>query len=536
MTTQKQYRQGMRFCTTLLATLFVMAQLLWFGFAHKVHSAQDNPSVCLTLLHTNDNHGRFWHNQHGEYGMAARKTLVERIRAEVAAEGCHTLLLSGGDVNTGVPESDMQDAEPDFKGMSRMGYDAMAVGNHEFDNPLEVIRKQQNWSSFDFLSANIYDSAGERLFKPYKIFDKGGMRVAVVGLITRSTEKIGNPQYVKDFSFVLPEKEMRRLMPGLQEEADLVIALTHMGHDIDSVGTDVALARAVDGIDIIVGGHSQQPVCTDTRGELVADYQPGAPCKPDFENNSWIMQAHEWGKYVGRADFIVGKDTVQLVDYRLIPVNLKTPQSDKQAFVQSRIKPDEDLQAFLHEFQDKGGAALREVITRAEQTFDRRDKRDFPNVSPLGSLITQAFRQFTRADIAITNGGGIRDNLYKGDVTVKSLMQVMPFANTVGYVDFNGRELRQYLEAIALLPRNERGIQFSGISLTGDGNLTLGEDKRSLDPDRVYRLATNSFLAAGGDGYPPLLGKPTYVDSGVVDFTTVRQLLAGHRSISPEEF
>jgi 5'-nucleotidase/UDP-sugar diphosphatase len=92
----------------------------------------------LTVLHTNDHHGRFWPNSDGEYGLAARKTLIDKVRAEVAAGGGQVLLLDGGDVNTGVPESDLQDAEPDFKGMNLLGYDAAAIGNHEFDKPLIV--------------------------------------------------------------------------------------------------------------------------------------------------------------------------------------------------------------------------------------------------------------------------------------------------------------------------------------------------------------------------------------------------------------
>lgn len=536
MTTQTKSWQGKYLYLAVLAAALAVA-VSWFGAERTGNMAEESGnSIRLTLLHTNDNHGRFWHNQHGEYGMAARKALVDQIRTEVAAEGGYTLLLSGGDVNTGVPESDMQDAEPDFKGMSRMGYDAMAVGNHEFDNPLAVIRKQQEWSSFDFLSANIYDSNGKRLFKPYRIFDKGDMRIAVVGLITQSTTYIGNPEHVEGLDFVLPEEEMAELLPELNEKADVVIALTHMGHDMKSVGTDVALAKAVNGIDLIVGGHSQQPICTDKDGEVIKAYRPGAPCKPDFENGTWIMQAHEWGKYVGRADLVIGKDSVELVDYRLIPVNLKTANSEEQDAVLASITPDAELQAFLQEFQEKGGAALRQVITRAEQTFDRRDKREPFNVSPLGSLITQAFIQFSKADIAITNSGGIRDNLYEGDVTVKSLMQVMPFANTIGYVDLNGQELQQYFEAIGLSDGNGRGIQFSGMSFTDDGDIVVGNESSPLDPEKVYRLATNSFLAAGGDGYPSLLDMPTYVNSGVVDFTAVQELLAGRESISPAEF
>ena len=92
-------------------------------------------TLNFTIIHTNDNHGKFWRNRDGEVGMAARKTLIDRIRAEVEAEGGKSLVLSAGDINTGVPESDIQQAEPDFIGMNLIGYDAMTVGNHEFDNP-----------------------------------------------------------------------------------------------------------------------------------------------------------------------------------------------------------------------------------------------------------------------------------------------------------------------------------------------------------------------------------------------------------------
>ena len=103
------------------------------------------------------------------------------------------MLLSGGDINTGVPESDLQDAEPDFKGMNLVGYDAMALGNHEFDNPLEVLRQQKNGLlSFPFCEY-LSKSTGERLFKPYTIFDKQGVKIAVLGLTTDDTVRIGNP-------------------------------------------------------------------------------------------------------------------------------------------------------------------------------------------------------------------------------------------------------------------------------------------------------------------------------------------------------
>ena len=135
--------------------------------------------IQLTILHTNDHHGRFWPNADGEYGLAARKTVVDRVRAEVAAAGGHTLLLDGGDINTGVPESDLQEAEPDFIGMNALGYDASAVGNHEFDKPPAVLAKQRQWAKFAFLSANIYKD-GQRLFEPYRVFERGGYKITVL--------------------------------------------------------------------------------------------------------------------------------------------------------------------------------------------------------------------------------------------------------------------------------------------------------------------------------------------------------------------
>lgn len=153
----------------------------------------------LTVMHTNDHHGRFWHNSDGEYGMAARKTVVDQIRRDVAASGGYTLLLDGGDVNTGVPESDLQDAVPDFKGMNLLGYQAMAVGNHEFDKPLAVLKMQRDLAQFPMLSANIYEQ-GQRMFAPYKVFDLGGLRVGVMGLTTEDTVRLAHPDNVGDWS------------------------------------------------------------------------------------------------------------------------------------------------------------------------------------------------------------------------------------------------------------------------------------------------------------------------------------------------
>ncbi|MGL5390034.1 MAG: metallophosphoesterase, partial [Shewanella sp.] len=212
-------------------------------------------NVCkLTILHTNDTHGRFWHNAENEYGMAAQKTLVDRLRAEAKAAGSEVLLLSGGDVNTGVPESDLQDAEPDFMAMNSIRYDAMAVGNHEFDNPLSVLETQREWAKFPMLSANIYDKAsGKHYFDPYKVFTlESGLKVAVLGLTTEDTAQLVDPDNVKTLEFRDPTSEAAKLGQQLRsnKEADLVFAITHMGHYENgqhgsNAPGDVEMARAL---------------------------------------------------------------------------------------------------------------------------------------------------------------------------------------------------------------------------------------------------------------------------------------------------
>ncbi|SFN36244.1 5'-nucleotidase / UDP-sugar diphosphatase [Izhakiella capsodis] len=287
----------------------------------------------FTVLHTNDHHGRFWHNEHDEYGLAAQKTMMDKIRNEIQARGGSVLILSGGDINTGVPESDLQDAEPDFRGMNLVGYDAMAIGNHEFDNPLSVLRQQQKWAKFPLLSANIYQkSTGNRLFQPWALFNRSGLKIAVIGLTTDDTAKIGNPAYFTDMEFRKPSTEAKAVVEELRarEKPDVIIAVTHMGHyDNGNHGSnapgDVEMARELPAgyLDMIVGGHSQNPVCMAKENEKQKDYLPGSPCTPDRQNGTWIVQAHEWGKYIGRADFTFRNGLLTLVHYELVPVNLR---------------------------------------------------------------------------------------------------------------------------------------------------------------------------------------------------------------------
>lgn len=493
----------------MLTAAIVLAGCATFGPGYE----QDK-EYQLTILHTNDHHGRFWQNRDGEYGMAARKTLIDDIRAEVMAAGGEVMLLSGGDINTGVPESDLQDAEPDFKGMAMLGYDAMAIGNHEFDNAREVLMQQAEWADFPFLSANIFEKdSGKNLFKPYEMFEVQGNRIAVVGFTTEDTVKIGNPEYTSDLEFKTPVEVAEDLIPKLNKKADLVVAVTHMGHYANAehggnAPGDVTLARSVPGIDVIVGGHSQNPLF-----------------EPDEQNGTLILQAHEWGKYVGRMDLTLKNGEIIDYDYRLIPVNLKDEVEDAEGnevmvFQDVEIEQDAEMLAFLQPYQDKGAEALNTVIGSANGDFIGERSVVRSNPTNLGVLIAKAQMEKAKADVAVMNSGGIRADLKGGDITYKDVLIVQPFANILTYVDLSGAELMDYLEvAISKEAGSGAFAQFYGVEIIATNGEINSADVNGapIDADTTYRLAVNSFMASGGDGYPKLSDHPNFVSTGFVD-------------------
>lgn len=500
----------------------------------------------LTILHTNDHHGRFWPNAQGEYGMAARKTVVDRVRAEVAAAGGQVLFLDGGDVNTGVPESDLQDAEPDFKGMNRLGVDAMAVGNHEFDRPPAVLARQRQWATFPLLSANIYSTrSGERLFQPYTVFERGGYRIAVMGLTTDDTARMVMPGNVEGIEFRKPIAEAAKLLPELRAKADMVIAVTHMGHYTDgrhgvNAPGDVEMARATKGLDLIVGGHSQNPVCMLAENRRNEAYIPGTPCAPDRQNGTWIVQAHEWGKYVGRADFEISAGRVELLRYQLIPVNLLRPGADgKPQLAAERIPEDPAMKAFLQPFQEAGRASTAVVVGRADGVLDGDRARVRRQPTTLGTLVARAMRERTKADLAIMNSGGLRDSLPAGELTYRDLLKVQPFGNTLGQVRLTGAELLEYLRAVAKMTPGAGGFpQTAGLRMRiTAGQLESAEvNGKPVDPQASYLLAINHFTATGGDGYPPLNKHPGYVDTGLVDVEVMREYVAKNSPLKVSDY
>ncbi|MCQ8889805.1 bifunctional UDP-sugar hydrolase/5'-nucleotidase UshA [Pseudoalteromonas carrageenovora] len=525
------------------------------GCTSSTPESSSSPSTqYLTVLHTNDNHGRFWQNEKGEYGMAARKTLIDSLRNEAKKQGHAVILLSGGDINTGIPESDLQQAEPDFKGMSLLGYDAMALGNHEFDNPIKVLNKQQQWATFPLLSANIFEKAtGEHAFESYKVFEKNGLKIAVIGLTTTDTAKIGNPQYIGHLEFKEPIEVTTKLAKEIKAKynPDVTIALTHMGHYVDAhfginAPGDVTLARSLPAntLDMIIGGHSQEPVCMSDTNVNDDNFKPGLACKPDQQNGTWIMQAHEWGKYVGKAEFKLEGEKLTLIDYTLMPVNLYVDKvqadgSTQEVLANEYIKPDPTLEAFLATYQAKGAKQIAGKIGSVDARLEGDRSKVRYQQTNLARVIIQAQMNAVGADFGLISGGGIRSGIEAGEISYKDVLKVHPFKNRITYIDWQGSDLFSYLSTVTSFPADAGAyLQYHKISFDRKNGelMNVYINGKALDKNKTYRMSLNSYNASGGDGYPAINKLKGFVSTDVTDAQALKTFISENSPIKASEF
>ena len=456
----------------------VCAVIAAAGLPVFASAAREAGSGELILLHTNDHHGAVL-SSNGRGGLAERAAYVKAVRAM----NPQVLLLDAGDINTGSAISNMFSAEIDLLAYNMMAYDAVTFGNHEFDGPLEKLNEQIALAKFPFVCSNIQISDGSFLGgNRYLIKKYDNFTVGIFGITTLRTKVISNP--VNGELYFIDEIEAAMETVNIlknREKVDVIIALTHIGNVEESEDhvTSPELAREVEGIDIIVDGHSH--TYTD------------APIKV---NDTWIVSANEWGKYVGH-----GKLTVRggkLAEFVWKPI---------------AIGPDREVAAMIEPYVKKAGEILKEVIGTAAEDFEFGNRLPRYQETAVGNLVTDSnFWYFTEVqkqnlDFAFHNGGNIRAGLSKGDITREQILTILPFENYLYIVSLKGSEIAELFNFIASIPQGAGGFpQFSkevrytidkqSNSVTG---LTIGGSP--VDPDKTYRFCTNDFLLNGGDGY-----------------------------------
>ena len=464
----------------------------------------------LIIIHTNDLHGhplKFPHiGARKVGGLPAIADLVQEVRKRHK----NVLVLDAGDLNTGTPESTFFKAAPDILALNYIGYDAMTLGNHEFDNPLEMLRTQQRLAAFPFISANIRTREGARLLSPYiiKVFE--GIRIGIFGLTLKETETIGNPQQVRDLVFEDELRSAQDAVDQLKTKADIVIALVHLGIWNDNSRGSKRLASNVRGIDLIIDGHSH----TDLK-------------EPLYINGTPIVQAFKWGMKVGMGCMTIEQGKLKSFDWISVPVSSEPlPVPAKGCFatlLPAQLKDDSFLEEILSPFAEKVERSLSEVIGFAEGHFPIETSRS--QESELGNLIADSMLWLARdlhPDFALHNGGGIRAPLPGGDITKKRIYEILPFDNTVVVIKLKGALVTRLFEHAASVskgsgafPQLSKGVRLR-ISSGAERSYQVTISGSPIDPDKIYSIATNSYLADGGDGYRMFLQALERYDTSIL--------------------
>ena len=476
----------------------------------------------LILLHTNDIHGSLLPDN-GQGGAAEIAAFVRAIKSV----NSNVLLLDAGDFNTGSALSNMYNAEPDILSFKIMGYDAVTFGNHEFDLPLEKLEAQIALAGFPFVTSNIIKDDGSFLGgNQYIVKRYNNFTVGIFGLTTLRTRVISSPHSSLVFINELDAAGETVNILRNKEKADIVIALTHLGDVKESANhiTSVELAKRIEGIDIIVDGHSHSFFNLPKRA-----------------GDTWIVTANEWGKYIGYGKLIVRNGKLFRFVWAPVPIG-----------------PDSEVRDMLKPYIEGANASLKEVIGTASDTFVFGNRLTRYGETSIGNLITDANVWFFRnafggnvsgegsqqIDFAFHNGGNIRAELPAGPITREQILTILPFNNYLYIVSMTGKQIIELFDYIAAIPQGSGGFpQFSSdvrfiIDKTsdrgssGEGSrgiikeLTIGG--KSVDPLRVYRFCTNDYILNGGDGYDVMRNAAERFNTSLLLSYVVIEYIASH--------
>ena len=483
----------MRFRETIAGALAI---LIFLYASPSLPQAVDDELV-VTFIFTNDMESAYdpvpaWWIEDMERigGLAYLTSLIHDVRRDEP----NVFLFDSGDIFTGAL-SRLTDGELMWEFMITMGYDAMAIGNHEFDFGEEVLATSKHRVPFPVLGANLFYKDTDIPFaQPHAVLERGGVRIGVIGVLGEDAARTAvAPAHIDELDVTSTVEAVQKSMDELRDDVDLIVVLTHQGHtapmqtdaEIDprlarDINKDIALAGAVDGIDVLLGGHADagtwEPVVNPDTGTL-------------------IMQTFGQGTYLGFLQLTLDAETREISSYegKLLPVNA------------DRLQPHPVIEkkndAYRASFPD-----ITEVVGRTEARLNRR----YFDESDLGNLLADMMVETTGADIGLMHPGGIRADLPQGDIEVGDILNTNPFVDPVTVVELSGAQLKEVFEQSFT---HLRGLmQVSGVETIYDMSrpegrrlIALTRNAREIADDDVFKVAVAGIIARGGDHYDMFL-------------------------------
>ena len=458
---------------------------------------EDSQDTVVTLLFTNDMESAYepvpawWRDDMKRIGGLAELTTLIKFMRSVEP---NVFLFDSGDIFTGAL-SKLTDGALMFEFMTTMGYDAMAIGNHEFDYGQEVLQWQKNRVAFPVLGANLFFKGTEHPFaQRHTVIERNGVRIGVIGILGQDAGTTAvAPGSTDGLDITSPAVAIQRSVTELRDDVDLIVVLTHQGHtapmqtdaEVDprlarDIDKDITLAGAVKGIDVLFGGHADagtwEPVVNPDTGTL-------------------IMQTFGQATYLGYLQLTLDADTREIKSYdgKLIPVNA------------DRLRPDPVIAAKMAAYRAQF-PELTEVVGRTDARLNRR----YFDESDLGNLLADIAVESSGADIGLIHGGTIRKDIPKGDVEVADVLDTNPFLDPIVVMEVSGEQLFAIMEQSFTLLRGL--LQVSGLEVVYDTSrperqrlVSLHYDGVEVAADDVFEVAAPRIIAQGADHFDEFL-------------------------------
>src|SRR5881296_3444359 len=430
-------------------------------FSALAVAEQAHAQVAITILHTSEHHGTIQPIEHGPFaglgGVERRAALIKQIRQEVE----HLLVVDSGDLLMGTAMSSVYRGEVDIAAMNLMSYDAVAVGNHDFDFGTRHLKNLRKEATFPFLCTNVRPQDPD-VCQRHAIKHLGHVRVGLIGLIGKKNyPDTFNRAVVREVEFVDPIVAAKQAVGELRERVEILVAITHQDTE-----EDLALAKAVPGLDVIIGGH------TEGFDGLVPPGQTN-PVEGRVELTGVgpvFVKTHRQGRTLGRLDLLYHEKTIMVAEAHNLPVS-------------AAVSSDPDIAKLVRDYARRLDEQTNQVIGKAAHAFEG-ENRD------------------------------IRTNMPAGPVTLKRVMEVLPFDSSLTSFTVTGAALKAALEnSVSRLPEaSGRFLQVSGLTVVFDPTAPSGTRITSvqvngapLNPARRYKVAADNFIAEGGDGYTMFL-------------------------------